>query len=105
MGVNSYDDIFGQKAKQRPNLFQKFMNYGVGAAKVIGSVGEGLTGNPMGFIDAAQHFGDMVRIRWMDNYKKVVLYYNIAFRTEIWIIPENRFRKCKKLFRQCLPHY
>ena len=47
MGVNSYDDIFGQKAKQRPNLFRKLMNYGIGAAKVIGSVGEGLTGNPM----------------------------------------------------------
>ena len=61
MGVNSYDDIFGQKARQRPNLFQKFMNYGLGAAKVIGSVGEGLTGNPMGFVDAAQHSGDMVK--------------------------------------------
>ena len=40
----------------------------------------------------------------MENYKKSRLYYNNAFRTEIWIIPENRFWKCKKLFRQCLCH-
>ena len=26
MEANSYDDIFGQKARQRPNLFQNFLN-------------------------------------------------------------------------------
>ena len=61
MGVNTYDDVFGQKAKQGPNLFQKFINYGVGAAKVIGSVAEGLSGNPLGWVSAAEHFGGMVK--------------------------------------------
>ena len=61
MGVNTYDDVFGQKVNRRPNLFQKFINYGVGAAKVIGSVGEGLAGNPLGFVNAAEHFGGMVK--------------------------------------------
>ena len=37
------------------------MNYGLGAVEVIGSAGEGLTGNPMGFVDAAQQFGEMVK--------------------------------------------
>ena len=61
MGVNAYDELFGNKARRGPNLFQKFINYGVGAAKVIGSVGEGLAGNPLGFVNAAEHFGGMVK--------------------------------------------
>ena len=61
MGVNSFEDVFGQKARQGPNLFQKFINYGVGAAEIIGSAAEGLAGNPMGFVNAADHFGGMVK--------------------------------------------
>ena len=63
MGINSFEDYFGQKARQGPGLFQKFINYGAGAAKIIGSAAEGLAGNPIGFANAAQHFGDMVKDR------------------------------------------
>ena len=61
MGVNTYNDVFGQKAKQGPNLFQKFINYGIGVAKVGMGVAEGLSGNPLGFVNAAEHFGGMVK--------------------------------------------
>ena len=40
---------------------QKFVNYGVGAAKVISSVADGLSGNPLGWVNAAEHFGGMVK--------------------------------------------
>ena len=53
---------FSDKRPGRGQIFFKNLwKNGLGAAKVIGSVGEGLTGNPMGFVDAAQHFGDMVK--------------------------------------------
>ena len=63
MGVNTYDDVFGQKVNRGPNLFQKLINYGVGAAKVGMGVAEGLAGNPIGFVNAAEHFGSMVKDR------------------------------------------
>ena len=62
MGVNSYDDAFGQKQNNRPSFFNKFINYGVGAAKVGLGIAEGLCqGNPLGFISAAENFGNMVK--------------------------------------------
>ena len=63
MGVNAYDELFGNKARRGPNLFQKFINYGVGAAKVGMGVAEGLAGNPLGFLGAAESFGGMVKDR------------------------------------------
>ena len=60
MGVNHYGDTFGQKAKSGPSIFQKIINYGVGAAKVGLGIAEGLSGNPAGFISAADTFGNMV---------------------------------------------
>ena len=62
MGVNSYDDAFGQKQNNKPSLFNKVINYGVGAAKVGMGIAEGLyQGNPLGFISAAENFGNMVK--------------------------------------------
>ena len=49
MGTNVYQDTFGKKHNNSPNFFSKMLHYGVGAARVISSVGEGLAGNPMGF--------------------------------------------------------
>ena len=60
MGVNYYGDSFGQKARSGPSIFQKVINYGVGAAKVGMGIAEGLGGNPAGFISAADTFGNMV---------------------------------------------
>ena len=60
MGTNHYGDSFGQKAKPGPSIFQKVLNYGVGAAKVGLGIAEGLSGNPAGFIGAADTFGNMV---------------------------------------------
>ena len=61
MGVNDYGDSFGQKARSGPSIFQKVINYGVGAAKVGLGIAEGLYGgNPAGFISAADTFGNMV---------------------------------------------
>ena len=60
MGVNDYRDAFGQKAKPGPSIFQKVINYGVGAARVGMGIAEGLGGNPAGFISAADTFGNMV---------------------------------------------
>ena len=61
MGTNHYGDSFGQKAKPGPSIFQKVLNYGVGAAKVGLGIAEGLYGgNPAGFISAAGTFGNMV---------------------------------------------
>ena len=60
MGVNDYGDSFGQKAKPGPSIFQKIINYGVGAAKVGLGIAEGLGGNPAGFVNAAGTFGNMV---------------------------------------------
>ena len=60
MGTNHYGDTFGQKAKPGPSIFQKVINYGVGAAKVGMGIAEGLGGNPAGFISAADTFGNMV---------------------------------------------
>ena len=60
MGVNDYGNSFGQKAKPGPSIFQKVLNYGVGAVKVGLGVAEGLGGNPAGFISAADTFGNMV---------------------------------------------
>ena len=60
MGVNTYDDIFGNKQNNKPSLFNKVINYGVGAAKVGMGIAEGLyQGNPLGFISAAENFGNM----------------------------------------------
>ena len=60
MGVNDYGDSFGQKARSGPSIFQKVINYGVGAAKVGMGIAEGLGGNPAGFISAADTFRNMV---------------------------------------------
>ena len=60
MGGNDYGDSFGQKARSGPSIFQKVINYGVGAAKVGMGIAEGLGGNPAGFISAADTFGNMV---------------------------------------------
>ena len=60
MGVNDYGDSFGQKTRSGPSIFQKVINYGVGAAKVGMGIAEGLGGNPAGFISAADTFGNMV---------------------------------------------
>ena len=60
MGVNDYGDSFGQKARSGPSIFQKVINYGVGAAKVGMGIAEGLGGNLAGFISAADTFGNMV---------------------------------------------
>ena len=60
MGVNDYGDSFGQKVRSGPSIFQKVINYGVGAAKVGMGIAEGLGGNPAGFISAADTFGNMV---------------------------------------------
>ena len=60
MGVNDYGDSCGQKARSGPSIFQKIINYGVGAAKVGMGIAEGLGGNPAGFISAADTFGNMV---------------------------------------------
>ena len=60
MGTNHYGDTFGQKARPGPSIFQKVINYGVGAAKVGLGIAEGLGGNPAGFISAADTFGNMV---------------------------------------------
>ena len=60
MGVNDYGDSFGQKARSGPSIFQKVINYGVGAAKVGMGIAEGLGGIPAGFISAADTFGNMV---------------------------------------------
>ena len=60
MGVNTYDDVFGQKQNNKPSLFNKVINYGVGAAKVGMGIAEGLSGNPGGFVNAAGTFGNML---------------------------------------------
>ena len=61
MGVNDYSDTFGQKARSGPSIFQKVVNYGVGAAKIGAGLVQGLyEGNPLGFISAADTFGNMV---------------------------------------------
>ena len=61
MGANYYGDSFGQKANSGPSFIQKVVNYGVGAAKVGLGIAEGLySGNPAGFISAADTFGNMV---------------------------------------------
>ena len=49
------------KTQQMSKLFSKMLHYGVGAARVISSVGEGLAGNPMGFVNAAEQFGNLVK--------------------------------------------
>ena len=61
MGANYYGDSFGQKAKPGPSIFQKVINYGVGAARVGMGIAEGLGGNPGGFITAAETFGNMAK--------------------------------------------
>ena len=61
MGSNVYQDTFGKKHNNSPNFFSKMLHYGVGAARVISSVGEGLAGNPMGFVNAAEQFGNLVK--------------------------------------------
>ena len=60
MGVNDYGDSFGQKARSGPSIFQKIINYGVGAAKVGMGIAEGLSGIPAGVVNAAGTFGNML---------------------------------------------
>ena len=60
MGTNAYQDTFG-KSTTTVKTFQQMLHYGVGAARVISSVGEGLAGNPMGFVNAAEQFGNLVK--------------------------------------------
>ena len=61
MGVNTYDDVFGQKQNNKPGFIQKFINYGLGLSKVAGGVAEGLAGNPAGFVEAGQQAMGMVK--------------------------------------------
>ena len=57
MGFNtSYDLAFGEKARPGPNLFNKFLNYGTGMAKIVGGVLEG----PIGWDGAAETAGKMI---------------------------------------------
>ena len=61
MGVNTYDDIFGNKQNIKPSFFNKVINYGLGLSKVAGGVAEGLAGNPAGFVEAGQSAMGMVK--------------------------------------------
>ena len=61
MGVNTYDDVFGQKQNNKPGFMQKFINYGLGLSKVVGGIAEGLAGNPAGFVTAGQDAMGMVK--------------------------------------------
>ena len=67
MGIqyNQSQNPFGQKV-ERPNLFGKLMNYGLGVGKIMGGVAEGIAGNPAGFVDAGEQFMGMVRDK-LDN--------------------------------------
>ena len=61
MGVNTYDDVFGNKQNNKPGFMQKFINYGLGLSKVAGGIAEGLAGNPAGFVTAGQDAMGMVK--------------------------------------------
>ena len=61
MGVNTYDDIFGNKKNNKPSFFNKVINYGLGLSKVVGGIAEGLAGNPAGFVTAGQDAMGMVK--------------------------------------------
>ena len=61
MGVNTYDDAFGQKQNNKPGFFNKLINYGLGLSKVAGGVAEGLAGNPAGLVTAGQDAMGMVK--------------------------------------------
>ena len=54
--TTSYGLALGEKARPGPNLFQKFLNYGTGMAKIIGGVMEG----PAGWASAAETAGKMI---------------------------------------------
>ena len=61
MGVNTYDDVFGNKQNIKPGFFNKLINYGLGLSKVAGGVAEGLAGNPAGFVEAGQSAMGMIK--------------------------------------------
>ena len=61
MGVNTYDDVFGNKQNNKPGFIQKFIHYGLGLSRIAGGVAEGLSGNPAGFVEAGQQAMGMVK--------------------------------------------